>query len=177
MIGLEHISALLVLFISMIVQVVIPPIPAEIIVIAAGKLYGVFLTTLVAGSGLYIGSLLVYFFGKWIRRRFTHLFKKERVSKVVEKLKEHETLILWIRILPYNPSDLISYAAGILHIPKKKFVLISFFTSYIRCFFLALLGTSLTDVTTTLQVLGLLAISAAVAYVLIYRKKGSPDRQ
>ena len=167
---LETILGLLTLFIVMIVQVIIPPVPAEAIVIGAAKLYGVFGTTLVSGMGLYAGSLLVYYFGKGIQNKFDHVFKKERVAIVVEKLKEHETFILWIRILPYNPSDFISYGAGIIHVPEKKFFTISFFTSFVRCFTLAAMGVWIRDWTTFFWVLGALSVSAVVAYIIVYRR-------
>ena len=83
----------------MILQVVIPPIPAEVIVIGSGNLYGVLTTTLVAGSGLFIGGVVVYFFGRLIEKKFHKTFEKEKVARVIKKLQKIETFILLMQLV------------------------------------------------------------------------------
>jgi len=75
---IEEILGLVVLFFSMIIQVIVPPIPAELIVISAGKLYGVTATTIVARTGLYFGSIMVYFFGRQISKYSKGFFEKKQ---------------------------------------------------------------------------------------------------
>jgi len=164
------IITLITLFVTMIVQVIIPPIPAELIVIASGKLNGILLTTLFAGAGLFVGSILVYYIGFYIHNRFDKFFKKKKVKKIIDNLRKHETLLLIIRVLPYNPSDIISYVSGIIKVDKKKFFIITFFTSFIRTFLLAVMGSFITNMKTTLIVVSLLIICAIVAYAIAYRK-------
>ena len=167
---IEQLFAFGTIFISMIIQVIIPPIPAELIVIGAGKLYGILITTIFAGTGLFVGSLLVYFIGKGIQKKFERFFNKEKVKTITKRLKHHEDWILWIRILPYNPSDIISYAAGIMHFNKQKFILITAITSYTRCFLLAFLGNYLTSVGTIIKVVALLILSSIIASTFLYKK-------
>jgi len=164
------IITLITLFVTMIVQVIIPPIPAELIVIASGKLNGILLTTLFAGAGLFVGSILVYYIGFYIHNRFDKFFKKKKVKKIIDNLRKHETLLLIIRVLPYNPSDIISYVSGIIKVEKKKFFAITFFTAFIRTFLLAVMGSFITNMKTTLIVVSLLIICAIVAYAIAYRK-------
>lgn len=167
--------AYLALFAAMVVQVVVPPLPAELIVIAAGRTYGVAWTTLVAGAGLFAGSALVYHLSRFVQHRFEGLFRKEKVAQVVTRLRQWATPILWIRILPYNPSDVISYAAGLIDVPPRRFYPITLCTSFVRCAVLAVLGTRVEDLRTTLAVLGLLALSSLVAWALLHgtgRKRG-----
>jgi uncharacterized membrane protein YdjX (TVP38/TMEM64 family) len=135
-----EIIGLIGLFFVMVLQVVIPPIPAELIVISAASIYGWKITGLISGLGLFVGSILVYHIGVKIKGKWGAFFSKEKVKKIIFKIKRYDSLILWIRILPYNPSDIISYAAGIMHFEKKRFYSISFITSFVRCFLLALLG-------------------------------------
>jgi uncharacterized membrane protein YdjX (TVP38/TMEM64 family) len=161
---------LITLFATMILQVVIPPIPAELIVIASGKLNGILLTTLFAGLGLFVGSIIVYYIGFYIHNKFERFFNKDKVVKIVDKINKHSTLLLWIRFLPYNPSDTISYAAGILKIDKKKFIAITMVTSFVRVFFLAVMGTFITNIKTGLIIGSLLIICAIVAYSITYKK-------
>ena len=159
------------LFFLMAVQVVIPPIPAELIVIGAGREYGLLLTTLVAGSGLFAGSVLVYFFGEWIEARFGRFFKKERVASVMARLHRIETPLLLIRVLPYNPADLISYAAGILRVPLRKYLILTFVVTYLRCGLLAYFGTRITDLKSLFIILSLLALSAMTAAFFVYGRR------
>lgn len=166
------ISEALSLFGVMILQVIIPPIPAELIVIGAGVRYGVAWTTLVAGSGLWAGSLLVYLLGGRIRSWFGRFFSRDKVTRVMDRLVEHQDLILWIRVLPYNPSDVISYAAGILRISPKKFVLVTCATSYARCLMLTLMGSRIRSAKEVFIVLGVLVLSSIAANAVVAGRRG-----
>ncbi|MFP4316431.1 MAG: TVP38/TMEM64 family protein [Desulfovibrionales bacterium] len=168
---LTELLGLVLLFLIMIVQVIVPPIPAEVIVIVAGNRYGIILAALVSGSGLWAGSYLVYLLGKYLRNRFSRFFQRENVDQVIQRLREQELLLLWVRVLPYNPSDVISYAAGIIEIPRKRFILITFFTSYIRCLLLTLLGERIRSLKHVFIVLTVLIISAIVANIIVAAKK------
>ena len=155
----------------MILQVIIPPIPAEVIVISAGKLYGIFVTTLVAGAGLYIGSVIAYFLGVYMHHRFDRFFEHDKLKIIISELKKYESLILWIRFLPYNPSDIIAYAAGIMHIDKRVFLSVTLVTSMVRCFILALLGAFITNLQTLFVVVMVVVLSMVIVHFLIFRKK------
>lgn len=159
---------MMILFISMVVQVIIPPLPAELIVIISAKSFGLWTTTLVAGSGLFIGGVLVFYFASWIERRFKNIFERDKVVTVITKLKKVETFILCIRVLPYNPSDIISYGAGLIRVSPKKFVTITFFVSYIRCFLLSYFGSYIVDAGSLFTVFGLLLISATIGWVAVF---------
>jgi uncharacterized membrane protein YdjX (TVP38/TMEM64 family) len=159
------------LFLVMVVQVIVPPIPAELIVVSAGRTYGLVSTTLVAGAGLWLGSLAVFAIGWWLRQRFDRFFAGPRVGTILRRVRRYGAWLLWVRILPYNPSDAISYAAGILRLDVRAFLAITAVTSVVRCLTLAWLGTTLTDLRTVLQAGAVLAASAAVAHYLVYRHR------
>ena len=163
-------TGLSLLFVAMVVQVVVPPIPAELIVVSAGRAYGVAPTAAVAGTGLWLGSVIVYGIGYWLRRRFDRFFAGPRIGRVLTQLRRYGIWLLWVRILPYNPSDAISYAAGILRLEGRTFLAVTAVTSAVRCACLAWLGTTLTDMATVLQAGALLLASAVVAHILVYRK-------
>jgi len=134
----------------------------------AGNAYGILLTTLVAGLGLFLGSYIVYIIGT----KFNHLklFKKKKIKKVLKNIKKYENILLWIRILSYNPSDIISYAAGIIKTDNKKFIKISIITSFVRSFLLALLGTYITNIQSIISIFSILVISAIIGYSIAYKK-------
>ncbi|MGM0533551.1 MAG: TVP38/TMEM64 family protein [Campylobacterota bacterium] len=164
---------LLILFAVMVAQVIIPPIPAEMVVVFSAKFHGVWTTTAVAGAGLFVGGVLVYFIGRFIHKGFEKTFQKEKVQRVITRLHEVETPILLVRVLPYNPSDVISYAAGVIGINLKKFVTITFFVSFIRVYILAYFGSKISDIKTLFMVFGALFISAVIGWIVVFgtRKK------
>ncbi len=172
---METLLGLAGLFAIMIVQVIVPPIPAELIVLGAGKTYGVWTTTLVAGSGLFVGSVAVYWIGISIQQKFRRFFDGEKIRKILGAFKEYGAFVLWIRILPYNPSDAISYAAGMARVPKKTFYAISLVTSFIRCALLAWFGENIRDLKDAFAILTLLLLSALIAWALLYRKNRKPN--
>lgn len=154
------------LFIIMIIQVIIPPIPAELIILEAASRYGLLITTLVAGSGLYIGSILVFFLSSHVRK----YFKLDKVKIIEEKFQKYGFWVLLIRVLPYNPSDIISYAAGVLRYDKKKYVIITFFTSYIRVFLLSLLGFKISSLSELIIIFLLLFLTGLIISYFLYKK-------
>lgn len=155
------------LFLIMIIQVIIPPIPAELIILDFASKQGIFITTFFGGTGLFLGSLIVFFFSSYLRR----FFKLDKVKIIEKKFQKHGIWILLIRILPYNPSDIISYAAGILNYNKKKYVVITFFTSYIRVFLLSLLGSKISSLYELIIMFLLLFLTGLMISYFLYKKK------
>jgi uncharacterized membrane protein YdjX (TVP38/TMEM64 family) len=161
---------LILLFLLMIIQVIVPPIPAELIVIAAATKYGILLTTIFAGSGLFIGSVVVYYFGRYIEKFKFKFFQREKVKPVMKKLKKYGLWILLIRILPYNPSDIISYVAGLLRINFKLYIIVTFIVTFTRVFILAFLGSYLIDFKSLIGIIVLLILSSVIATIFIFGK-------
>ncbi len=159
------------LFFAMIVQVIAPPIPAEALTIAAGHRFGPWNTAFSAGSGLFLGSLAVYWIGGKINQKFTRFFSQDKVRKIISGFEKYDSWILWVRVLPYNPSDIISYAAGVAKINFKKFATISFFTSFIRCLLLARMGSEISNWKTLLTTFAILMVSAIFSFAFLYKNK------
>lgn len=160
-------AELIYIFIMMIIQVIIPPIPAELIVLGVASKYGLILTTIIAGSGLFIGSLFVFFFSSFFRK----FFKINEIRSIEKKFQKYGFWILLIRVLPYNPSDIISYVSGILGFDKKRYIIITFFTSYTRVFLLSILGINISSIFELIAVFFLLLLSGILLTYYLYGKK------
>jgi len=171
---MSSIASLPLLFFTMLIQVVVPPLPAELIVISAGKIHGTTLTTIFAGSGLLTGSITVYYIGRFIHSKFERFFHRDKTAQIITRLKKIENVLLWIRILPYNPSDIISYGAGIVEVNPLKFILISTITAFVRTFLLARLGEYLDDMKTFFVVGSILILSFLIGSLVAY---GSPGKK
>lgn len=155
----------------MVVQVVIPPIPAEGIVILAARTHGVWTTAVTAGLGLLAGSVLVFMFARALKARLDRFFRRDRVRRVLGHIRRHEDFILWLRILPYNPSDIISYASGLAGIPVRKYLGITVVTSFARCLALAAMGARIRSLDTLLQAGSVLVVSALAAHLVLFARK------
>lgn len=158
------------LFAAMVVQVIIPPLPAEAIVIAAGQAQGIWITALITGSGLWAGSVIVYYAGRFLRRRFDRFFSGKLLSRVIGRLHAHERALLWLRIMPYNPSDIISYAAGIIGTDWRRYFLVTAATSFGRAALLAWLGHRITGWGGVLAAAGVLLMSGLAAHWVLKRR-------
>ncbi|MDH3348730.1 MAG: VTT domain-containing protein [Desulfobulbaceae bacterium] len=171
---MSSIASLPLLFFTMFIQVVVPPLPAELIVISAGKIHGTTLTTIFAGGGLLTGSITVYYLGRFIHSKLERFFQRDKTQQIISRLKKIENALLWVRILPYNPSDIISYGAGIIEINPVKFILISIVTSFTRTFLLALLGEYIVDMKTFFIVGSILICSFLIGSLVAY---GKPNKK
>ncbi len=162
---------LIALFGAMIIQVIIPPIPAEGIVILAAQKYGIITTTIVSAAGLITGSMAVYGIGRFLRHAFARFFDRKKVARILEHIRKHGSAILWIRILPYNPSDIISYTAGVASISPSKFIVITAIAAPLRCVMLAAMGRYISSYGTLIQVTALLLLSAIIAHIIVYSRQ------
>lgn len=165
------------LFLSMVVQVVFPPLPAELIVVTAGRMYDVGMVTLFGGAGLFTGSVLVFYFGRYLQFKFSRLFDRRKTRQIIERLRRIETLLLWVRILPYNPSDIISYGAGIAAVQPGKYIAVTLCTSFVRVLFLAVLGSYVTNIKAFFQVGGVLVLSALIGAAIAYGDRGKNNKK
>jgi len=129
----------------MALQAIIVPIPSEILLMAAGMIWGVLLGGIMGIIGSMISAILAYYVGKKGGRPLAEKFVKKSVLDTVDDLiKKYGTAFIIIsRFLPFIAFDPISYASGVLKIPPKKYILGTLVGLIPRAFFYAYLGASL----------------------------------
>jgi uncharacterized membrane protein YdjX (TVP38/TMEM64 family) len=108
-------------------QVLLAPIPGQIVGWANGYLYGVWLGTLYSMIGLVVGRALAMLLGRWFGRR------------LVEKLVNTEQLARWdgiarrrgplffflVFLLPFLPDDMACFLVGLSTLPIPHMVILS----------------------------------------------------
>ncbi len=151
----------LAVFIGVMVEQVVVPIPSPLIIMGAGALLilpelsipQAFLQILwiivLPGSiastlGSYIGYTISYYGGKALVIRFRRLLdvdweQMERLEKRFQGKKEIWGIFL-SRAIPVFPISLVSIFAGLIRIPIRPFTLYTFLGSIVRCFFLGFFG-------------------------------------
>jgi membrane protein DedA with SNARE-associated domain len=148
-------------FIGVIIESVIVPIPSPLIIMGAGfvlispdlkmldALAPIVLQIVLPGSiastvGAYIGYGIGYFGGKPMIDRWKGFlgFSWSDVAAMERRFKEGgvKASIFFLRALPIFPLSVISAAAGLLRLPIKQFSLWTFYGAIPRCLLLGYLG-------------------------------------
>jgi membrane protein DedA with SNARE-associated domain len=148
-------------FIGVIVEQIIVPIPSPLIVMGAGALLispglsipSAFLQilwiivlpgTIASTLGSYIGYLISYYGGKALVVRFQRFLGVD--WKEIENLekrfqgKKEALSIFFSRAIPVFPISLVSIFAGLVRVPVRSFTLYTFLGSILRCLFLGFVG-------------------------------------
>lgn len=148
-------------FIGVIIESVIVPIPSPLIIMGAGfvlisadlsffqALLPIVLQIVLPGSvastlGAYIGYGIGYFGGKPMVDRWERFlgFGWNDVAAMERRFQSGRinTSIFFLRALPIFPLSVISAAAGLLRLPLRQFSLWTFYGTIPRCLFLGYLG-------------------------------------
>ena len=148
-------------FIGVIIESVIVPIPSPLIIMGAGfilispelsfveALLPILLQIVLPGSiastlGAYIGYGIGYFGGKTLVDRWKGFlgFNWSDVESLERRLQggRINTTIFFLRALPIFPLSVISAAAGLLRLPLQQFSLWTFYGAIPRCLLLGYLG-------------------------------------
>ncbi len=148
-------------FIGVMIEQVIVPIPSPMIIMGAGAIlispdlsipHGILQIlwiivlpgTIASTLGSYIGYTISYYGGKALVIRFEQFLgvdwdQIERLERRFQGKKVAWSLIL-ARAIPAFPLSLISVLGGLLRIPIKPFTLYTFIGSIFRIFFLGFVG-------------------------------------
>jgi membrane protein DedA with SNARE-associated domain len=148
-------------FIGVMIEQIIVPIPSPLIVMGAGAililpeisipnafvqiLWIIVLPGAVASTlGSFIGYLISFYGGKALVIRFQRFLdvdwkEIENLEKRFQGRKEALTLFL-SRAIPVFPISLVSIFAGLLRIPIRPYTLYTLLGSIFRCFFLGFVG-------------------------------------
>ena len=151
----------LAVFIGVMIEQIIVPIPSPMIIMGAGAI--LILSTLsvpeaflqilwiivLPGSiastlGSYIGYTISYYGGKALVVRFQRFLGVDwdEISNLEKRFQgKRESLMIFLtRAIPVFPISLVSIFAGLLRVPVKPFTLFTFLGSIFRCLLLAFVG-------------------------------------
>jgi membrane protein DedA with SNARE-associated domain len=148
-------------FIGVIIEQIIVPIPSPLIVMGAGALLippGLSIPnallqilwiivlpgTIASTLGSYIGYLISYYGGKALVTRYQRFLGVDWSEiEILERRfqgKKEALIIFLTRAIPVFPISLISIFAGLLRVSVRPFTLYTFLGSIFRCLFLGFVG-------------------------------------
>lgn len=112
----------------MVSQVVLAPIPASVVQLSNGVVFGIIGGTLLNFIGQMIGATIAFFISRSLGRSAA-----ERLAGRVDEngIIEHwldiwgARALLVIRVVPGMPSDFVSYLMGLTSMPARRYLIIS----------------------------------------------------
>lgn len=134
------------LFIAiMAIQGLLVPIPSEIVLLAAGIIWGFIMGGIMGVIGSMAAAIVCYYVSKRGGRPVAEKFVGESALNMADDLiqKYGTGAIVVARFLPFVAFDPISYASGLVDMDVKKYSLGTFLGSIPRAFFYSWLGASL----------------------------------
>lgn len=187
-------------FIGVIIESVIVPIPSPLIIMGAGfvlisaelsffqALAPILLLIVLPGSvastlGAYIGYGIGFFGGKPLVERWQRFlgFNWSDVEAMEHRFRAGQvnTSIFFLRALPIFPLSVISAAAGLFRLPVKQFTFWTFYGTVPRCLFLGYLGWGLGETYRNIalgidkaeSVVSILLIAIIVAFIIWLRAR------
>lgn len=114
----------LVFILFQILQVIIAPIPGEVIYVAGGYIYGTILGTLYSTVGLLLGAIIAFYFTRFIGfSLIERILSEKKVEKYQDIINSKKTVLLLflIFLMPGMPKDFLIYGAGLTPIVPTKF--------------------------------------------------------
>jgi membrane protein DedA with SNARE-associated domain len=159
-------------FVGMMLESSIVPIPSEVIIIGAGAIGVPVLSIVIFGSlGATIGSMVGYALGRYaampviLKYGKLILIKPHHIAKAEAFAKKYGGFSVLIgRILPIVPFKIFSIAAGITKIPFPVFIIFTLIGVVPRMILLSIFGVALAKYTkpSILIVMGIILILAAI---------------
>ena len=136
---------ILLFIVVMAVQGLLVPIPSEIVLLAAGMIWGFVLGGIMGVIGCMAAGILCFYVSRKGGRPLAEKFVGESALNMADVLiqKYGTGAIVIARFLPFVAFDPISYASGLVDMDAKKYSLGTFFGSIPRAFFYSWLGASL----------------------------------
>ena len=134
-------------FIVMAIQGLLVPIPSELVLLAAGMIWGIVGGGIMGVIGSMAAALLCYYVSRKGGRPLAEKFVgKSAISMADDFIHKYGmSAIIVARLLPFVAFDPISYTAGIVDLDVKRYAIGTFIGSIPRAFFYSWLGASLTS--------------------------------
>lgn len=98
------------------------PLPAELIPIVNGMLFGNLLGVALTWVGAMLGAIISYALARYLGRPFVRVVLSRKHWQGVEALPVDAGALLLLRLVPLISFNLVNYAAGLLGVPWWRFL-------------------------------------------------------
>ncbi|HVJ49407.1 TVP38/TMEM64 family protein [Desulfitobacterium sp.] len=139
-------SGIFVFLFFQILQMVIAPIPGEVIQIAGGYIYGVWLGTLYLAIGAIVGTVVVFYGSRLIGYPLVKVFvSQDKLTRLnfLMKSQKADIVMFVLFLLPGLPKDILSYIAGLTPVKPLRFFTLTTVARFPALFVSVYIGTNL----------------------------------
>ncbi len=136
------------LFLAMVLQAVVSPIPADAVLVAAGALGMTPLEVgIYGGMGIAVGSLINYFIARAVGKKILEYYiRGDLLEKIYSWFNRWGGWLVFLtRLIPFLPLDIISYIAGAVGMDLLIFILANVLATVPRATFFGFMGTRLAE--------------------------------
>jgi len=160
----------------MIIQTIIAPIPSEALLMFAGAVMNIWDVLVFGGLGLIIGSVIAFYIARRGGRPIvTKMIGDKWTDNVDSWVSRNGTkAILFTRLIPVIPFDLISYVSGVTSMSFRDYFAATVIGAIPRCLVLAyagsLAGGILASVGVGIEIVFAIGIVGIIALLYLERK-------
>lgn len=152
---------------TVILEVVVAPIPGAVFPVIAGFLFGFWEGVLYSYIGNLLGTLAAFLlaraFGQPFIAKLISVNKLTRANTLLTKYSRH---LFWLYAMPIFPLDIISFLLGVSSLSFKKFAIIVSFSFIPNILLLNFFGTAISGL--SLQLVSFLALVFFVIFFIIF---------
>ncbi len=144
-------------------------VPAFIVTITSGIVFGPFLGAFIAWIGAVLGSSLAFLTSRYIARDLiVKIFKDKEAFKKIEEgvAKNGKDYLIFTRLVPAFPYNAQNYAYGITNIKFKDYFVISSLTMIPMCIMYAYMASEIASSGVTLKLFWILLFSGLILFFL-----------
>lgn len=161
-------------------QVTFIPLPSTVTILAGSFLFGAGMSFLYSFIGIFMGSCLAFWLGRWIGKPFVYFVAgdKAMVDKWLERTEKKGNVILFfIFLFPFFPDDLFCALAGITKMRFLTFIVMQVPTRAIaigyNLFFMS--GEIIPFHGWGIAVISIVCVLALAAFIICYLKAEELD--
>jgi uncharacterized membrane protein YdjX (TVP38/TMEM64 family) len=151
--------------------------PGAVLTAAGGAVFGTVLGTLLTVVGATIGATAAFLLGRRLGRAQIEQIAGPRVRRLDEWLARRGfTAVLYVRLVPIFPFNLLNYGAGVTGVSTRDYVLATAIGIVPGAFAFSALGSSLDDPASP-EFVAALALTAALAIggAVVARRRGRDE--
>ncbi|MBI2026660.1 MAG: TVP38/TMEM64 family protein [Deltaproteobacteria bacterium] len=112
------------IFILLYIVATVLCLPGSALTILAGLIFGAAFGTILVVIGSNIGALASFLITRLLGRHVAEKFLRGRVAKIDKSIKKNGFyVVLWLRLVPLFPFNVLNYALGLTKVTVKQYVL------------------------------------------------------
>jgi len=148
--------------------------PSTVLTLAGGLAFGTWKGMLYTVAGEIPGAVLSFWLARrvgagWLRGVRGDDSRLRKLERAMER--KGSLIVLMLRVAPFVPFDLVSYAAGIVRVPLRGYILATLIGSLPGTFAYCFLGASLTRGSWKEMAVAALVLAVALAVPLLLRSR------